>query len=105
MQTTIYTVSLISIENKCLYYGIRDLKRKKKSLVKGELEPGSTVLKDKLARDLPSAPLELVYYISTLLFYLSFLLYMLIDSYFVQSAVSRQTNGAASNYTYLFRFV
>ncbi len=34
-------------------------------------------------------------------------LYILIDSCLVQSAVSNysQTNGAVSNYTYLFRFV
>ncbi len=39
-------------------------KGEKKVCQKG-LEPGSTVLKDILARDLPSAPLELVYYVDS----------------------------------------
>ncbi len=45
MQITIYTVSLISIKNKCLYDAIRDLKREEKKFGKGGIEPGSIAFK------------------------------------------------------------
>ncbi len=41
VQMTFYTVSLISIKNKCLYDAIRDLKREKKKVwQKAGLNPG-----------------------------------------------------------------
>ncbi len=55
-------ISLISIENKCLYDAIRYLKREK---IKDGIEPGSIASKDILARDLPSELLKLMCYIDS----------------------------------------
>ncbi len=84
-------------------------KRRKKRFAKGGIEPESITSKVVLERDLPSEPLKLIQWAdtSTLPFYFWCPLYILIDRYLVQSAVSNlfPNQTAVSNYTYLFRFV
>ncbi len=56
---TIYTVSLISIENKYLYDGIRDLKKERKKVWQ------KAGLRYTQSRDLSSTPLQSVCYIDS----------------------------------------
>ncbi len=65
-----FFISLIYIENKCLYDAIRDLKRDNFFLAKGRIEHGSIASKDVLVRDLPSEPLKLISYIDSAVLFL-----------------------------------
>ncbi len=66
----LFFISLIYIENKCLYDAIRDLKRDNFFLAKGRIEHGSIASKDVLVRDLPSEPLKLISYIDSAVLFL-----------------------------------
>ncbi len=103
VQITIYTVSLISIENICLYDAIRDWK---KVWQKACLNPGRPVKRHTGAQFTSCAiGISVLYWLCCSICHSSCTSWLTAISSSQRWVIYSQTNGAASNYTYLFRFV
>ncbi len=99
-------ISFIFIENKCLYDAIWDLKRERKKKIgqRRDRTTGRPRQKD-MTPDLPSAPLKLTPQFTLLCFFWFCTPWLTDVSSSQRWVIYSKTNGAVSNYTYLFRFV